>query len=242
MGSDRSSVSSQESDNALGSAKKDKMLGKEEIPDDIELDSDDKFKTDNIDRVLKRNLLSDKCLKEEHDNDQEMEVFKGGSKDCRDKSFKKGSKGDGRMMTRPRRDSSSSLTAATELKAKKEEIGEAASANKKPVKKNDNKKLRDDDDKSDGSTSTGKVVHDKTKKMLKKKIGIGPQSPSYHKSEKNEDEENKNETNLDEEEGSSDLDSICSQPIKKRPSKSKSKLGTRQGGSDNSWPKYFVHY
>merc|ERR1712050_666611 len=76
--------------------------------------------------------------------DEETEVFDQSKKGKEGKGTGKKTKEDIRMLTRPRRDSSSSLAAATELKAKKDEIGEASKI-KKDTKK-EPKKIKEEDD------------------------------------------------------------------------------------------------
>merc|ERR1712083_592658 len=83
------------------------------------------------------------------------------------KETKKKSKEEIRMTTRPRRDSTSSLSAAVELKAKKEDLGDLAKlpATKEATKKSE--KSKDDDD-SSSTGSGGKLPKIKTKDAKKK--------------------------------------------------------------------------
>merc|ERR1711915_565087 len=64
-----------------------------------------------------------------------------------------------RMLTRPRRDSSSSLAAATELKAKKDEIGEPS----KIKKETKPKKIKEEDEKSDSGRPLARGVRSGSK-------------------------------------------------------------------------------
>merc|ERR1712226_157522 len=116
-------------------------------------------------KKFKKNVnVVDKIIKDEP-FDEEMEIFDQSKKGKDLKVGSKKGKDDIRMLTRPRRDSSSSLAAATELKAKKDEIGETSKI-KKETKK-EPKKIKEEDDRSDSGSNGGKVS--KTKKNVKKK-------------------------------------------------------------------------
>jgi len=155
--SDRSSVSSQDS----GELNIKKEI-KEEIFDEIELEGV-KQKIDFDEKKIKKSLnVVDKIIKEEP-VDEETEIFDQSKKGKEGKGTGKKTKEDIRMLTRPRRDSSSSLAAATELKAKKDEIGEPNKIKKEPKPK----KIKEEDDRSDSGSTGGKVT--KTKKNSKKK-------------------------------------------------------------------------
>merc|ERR1711874_252630 len=155
--SDRSSVSSQDS----GELNIKKEI-KEEIFDEIELEGV-KQKIDFDEKKIKKSLnVVDKIIKEEP-VDEEMEIFDQSKKGKDIKGGGKKGKEDIRMLTRPRRDSSSSLAAATELKAKKDEIGEP----NKIKKESKAKKIKEEDDRSDSGSNGGKVP--KAKKSVKKK-------------------------------------------------------------------------
>merc|ERR1712076_96195 len=112
-------------------------------------------------KAKKSVIAADKIIKEEP-LDEEMEVYDRSDKV---KETKKKIKEDMRMSTRPRRDSTSSLTAAVELKAKKEDIGEACKTSKDIKKKVE--KVKDDEDSSINS-GVGKLI--KVKKETKKKV------------------------------------------------------------------------
>jgi len=155
--SDRSSVSSQDS----GEVNIKREI-KEEIFDEIELEGVNK-KLDFDEKKVKKGLnVVDKIIKEEP-VDEEMEIFDQSKKGKDTKGSGKKGKEDIRMLTRPRRDSSSSLAAATELKAKKDEIGEPSKIKKEPKPK----KIKEEDDRSDSGSNGGKVS--KAKKNVKKK-------------------------------------------------------------------------
>merc|ERR1711948_129013 len=83
------------------------------------------------------------------------------------KETKKKSKDEIRMTTRPRRGSTSSLSAAVELKAKKEDLGDLA---KLPTTKELKKKSErnNDDDDSSSTGSGGKLGKAKNKDVKKK--------------------------------------------------------------------------
>jgi len=156
--SDRSSVSSQESGEL-------NIKIKEEIFDEIELEGV-KQKIDFDEKKIKKNInVVDKIIKEEP-FDEEMEFLDQCKKNKDSKVGSKKSKEDIRMLTRPRRDSSSSLVAATELKAKKDDIGETSKL-KKETKKEPRKIKVEEDDRSDSGSNGGKGS--KTKKNMKKK-------------------------------------------------------------------------
>jgi len=158
--SDRSSVSSQES----GELNIKREI-KEEIFDEIDLEGV-KQKIDFDEKKIKKNLnVVDKIIKDEP-FDEEMEIFDQSKKGKESKGGggRKG-KEDIRMLTRPRRDSSSSLAAATELKAKKDDMGETSKIKKE--NKKEPKKIKEDDDRSDSGSNGGKGS--KIKKTVKKK-------------------------------------------------------------------------
>ena len=158
-GSDKSSVSSQEGGDTL--------MKKDEVCDEIDLDAE-KQKTDPEEKKVKKTpQVIDKIIKEEV-LDEETEIF-DASKKGKDVKGKKGK--EERMLTRPRRDSSSSLAAATELKAKKDEIGESVKP-RKEVKK-EKKSIKEDDDKSD-SGSNGSKSSKPLRKIKKKEEPIEP--------------------------------------------------------------------
>ena len=151
-GSDKSSVSSQEGGDLL--------VKKEDVCDEIDLDGD-KQKSEpeekrKIPQIIETKIIKDEAL------DEETEIF-DASKKGKDIKGKKGK--EERMLTRPRRDSSSSLAAATELKAKKDEIGESSKP-RKEVKK-EKKIIKEEDDKSD-SGSTGSKSSKPQRKLKKK--------------------------------------------------------------------------
>ena len=124
-GSDKSSVSSQESGDLVTGVKKD------EVCDEIDLDGV-KQKPDSEEKKPKKPVsVVDKIIKDEP-LDEETEIFDTSKKGKEVKSKKVKEE---RMLTRPRRDSSSSLAAATELKAKKDEIGESSKSSRKEPKK-----------------------------------------------------------------------------------------------------------
>eukprot|EP00090_Calanus_glacialis_P010468 TRINITY_DN18857_c0_g1_i1.p1 TRINITY_DN18857_c0_g1~~TRINITY_DN18857_c0_g1_i1.p1 ORF type:complete len:1601 (-),score=506.46 TRINITY_DN18857_c0_g1_i1:766-5568(-) len=155
--SDRSSVSSQDS----GELNIKREI-KEEIFDEIELEGV-KQKIDFDEKKIKKSQnVVDKIIKDEP-LDEEMEIFDQSKKGKDTKGSGKKGKEDIRMLTRPRRDSTSSLAAATELKAKKDEIGEPSKIKKEPKPK----KMKEEDDRSDSGSNGGKVI--KTKKNVKKK-------------------------------------------------------------------------
>ena len=157
---DKSSVSSQEGGDLQSPAGK-----KEEICDEIDLDGV-KQKPEAEEKKPKKTVSAvvDKIAKEEP-LEEEVEIF-DNSKRVKEVKGKKGK--EERMLTRPRRDSSSSLAAATELKAKKDEmVGESLKLRKSESKK-EIKKVKEEDDKSD-SGGSGPLRGNKTKKLMKKK-------------------------------------------------------------------------
>ena len=154
---DKSSVSSQEG----GDLSTPSAIKKEDCCDEIDLD---KPKPETEEKKIKKTVSNviDKIVKDEP-LEEEVEIFENSRK-VKEAKGKKGK--EERMLTRPRRDSSSSLAAATELKAKKDEIGESSKLRKESKK--DLKKLKDEDDKSD-SGGSGPIRGTKTKKLVKKK-------------------------------------------------------------------------
>merc|ERR1712038_2172398 len=84
------------------------------------------------------------------------------------KETKKKSKDEIRMTTRPRRDSTSSLSAAVELKAKKEDLGDLAKLPTTKELKKKSERNKDDDD-SSSTGSGGKLGKAKNKNLKKKK-------------------------------------------------------------------------
>ena len=156
---DKSSVSSQEGGDITASPAV--AIKKEEFCDEIDLD---KPKPETEEKKIKKTVSNviDKIVKDEP-LEEEVEIF-DASKRGKEAKGKKGK--EERMLTRPRRDSSSSLAAATELKAKKDEIGESSKLRKESKK--DLKKPKEEDDKSD-SGGSGPLRGTKTKKLIKKK-------------------------------------------------------------------------
>merc|ERR1719392_16533 len=117
--SDKSSVSSQDGGDQL-------VIKKDEVCDEIDLDGV-KQKPEIEEKKVKKNVtaVQDKIIKEEA-LDEETEIFDASKKS---KDNLKGKKvKEERMLTRPRRDSSSSLAAATELKAKRDSSSSLAAA------------------------------------------------------------------------------------------------------------------
>merc|ERR1712045_1038202 len=106
-----------------------------------------------IPQIIETKIIKDEAL------DEETEIF-DASKKGKDIKGKKGK--EERMLTRPRRDSSSSLAAATELKAKKDEIGESSKP-RKEVKKEEEPVDQEEECNSDLDNVT------KKKKPQKKK-------------------------------------------------------------------------
>merc|ERR1712048_594784 len=100
--------------------------------------------------------MGDKIVKDEP-LEEEVEIFENSRK-VKEAKGKKGK--EERMLTRPRRDSSSSLAAATELKAKKDEMGDSLKPRKEAKK--EIKKAKEEDDKSD-SGGSGPLRGNKTK-------------------------------------------------------------------------------
>ena len=160
-GSDKSSVSSQEGGDAI--------TKKEELCDEIDLDAD-KQKSDPEEKKVKKNPQVIEKIFNEEALDEETEIF-DASKKVKDVKGRKGK--EERMLTRPRRDSSSSLAAATELKAKKDEIGESSKP-RKELKK-EKKIIKEEDDKSDtGSNGSGAKSSKPQRKIKKKEEPIEP--------------------------------------------------------------------
>ena len=160
-GSDKSSVSSQEGG--------DVVIKKEELCDEIDLDGV-KQKSDSEEKKVKKSTnLVEKIVKDEP-LEEETEIFDASKKT---KETNKGKKAkEERMLTRPRRDSSSSLAAATELKAKKDEIGEPSKPrkdSKKEMKKIKVEKVEkvEEEDKSD--TASNGSRNGKSQRKIKKK-------------------------------------------------------------------------
>ena len=155
---DKSSVSSQEGGDMQSPGGK-----KEEICDEIDLDGV-KQKPEVEEKKMKKTVSAvvDKIVKDEP-LEEEVEIF-DNSKRVKEVKGKKGK--EERMLTRPRRDSSSSLAAATELKAKKDEMGDSLKPRKEAKK--EIKKAKEEDDKSD-SGGSGPLRGNKTKKLIKKK-------------------------------------------------------------------------
>merc|ERR1712029_390681 len=147
-GSDKSSVSSQEGG--------DVVIKKEELCDEIDLDGV-KQKSDSEEKKVKKSSIPVEKIVKDEPLEEETEIF-----DTSKKSLKESNKGkkakEERMLTRPRRDSSSSLAAATELKAKKDEIGEPSKPrkdSKKEMKKIKVEKVEkvEEEDKSDTASN-----------------------------------------------------------------------------------------
>lgn len=149
--SDRSSISSQEGGEGPSGIKKE--IKEELLEDEFDLEVKSQISDSEKKAVKKENSFKEEPL------DEETEVYDRTEKV---KDSKKKNKDDIRMTTRPRRDSTSSLSAAVELKAKKEDIGDPT---KKDVKKKSDKSRDDDDSGSTCSSGTGK----KLKKDAKKK-------------------------------------------------------------------------
>merc|ERR1711994_525072 len=139
--------------------KKEKVEVKEELLDEIDVDVKGQ-KADAEKKIIKKEKIKEEPLDEETEitYDRAEKVVK---------ETKKKSKDEIRMTTRPRRDSTSSLSAAVELKAKKEDLGDLAKlpATKEAKKKSD--KSKDDDD-SSSTGSGGKLPKIKSKDAKKK--------------------------------------------------------------------------
>merc|ERR1712227_517910 len=133
-----------------------------EVCDEIDLDAD-KQKSDPEEKKVKKTPPVIEKIFNEEALDEETEIF-DASKKVKDLKGKKGK--EERMLTRPRRDSSSSLAAATELKAKKDEIGESSKVRKEVIKK-EVKKIKEEDDKSDSGSNGSKGS--KPPRRIKKK-------------------------------------------------------------------------
>ena len=156
--SDRSSISSQEGSEGPSGVKKEKIEIKEELLDEIDFDVKSQ-KSDTEKKVVKKEKIKDEPL------DEETEITYDRAEKV--KETKKKTKEDIRMTTRPRRDSTSSLSAAVELKAKKEDLGDLAKLpTTKEVKKKSEKNKDDDDSSSTGSG--GKIPKIKSKDAKKK--------------------------------------------------------------------------
>ena len=204
--SDRSSISSQEGGEGPSTVKKEKVEVKEELLDEIDVDVKSQ-KADAEKKIIKKEKIKDEPLDEETEitYDRAEKVVK---------ETKKKSKDEIRMTTRPRRDSTSSLSAAVELKAKKEDLGDLAKLPTTKELKKKSERNKDDDD-SSSTGSGGKLGKAKNKDVKKK--------------EEFKDEE------FQEEECNSDLDAAASLKKKKSPSKS-SKTSKSSKGSDDSTP------
>ena len=155
--SDRSSISSQEGGEGPSSIKKEKVEIKEELLDEIDFDSAfQKIETE------KKSKKIEKAIKDEP-LDEETEVYDRTEKIKVEP--KKKSKEEIRMTTRPRRDSTSSLNAAVELKAKKEDIGDSRKEPRDSKKKVDKSKDDDDSGSNSGSVKVGRIKKDSKRKM-----------------------------------------------------------------------------
>ena len=210
--SDRSSISSQESG---------EVKIKEEIYDEIDLDGVKSKSQPDEKKVKKTVNVVDKIIKDEP-LDEEVEIF-DQSKKFKDSFKAKKGKEEVRMLTRPRRDSSSSLAAASELKAKKDEIGETSKI-KKEIKK-EPKKVKDldkDSEKSD-SGSSGSKGSIKAKRSFKKK------------DEKEKDKEKDREKDREKEESlplPAELqDDECSSDVESQKKMQQKKLNNKKKGN-----------
>jgi len=156
--SDRSSISSQEGSEGPSGVKKEKIEIKEELLDEIDFDVKSQ-KSDTEKKVVKKEKIKDEPL------DEETEITYDRAEKV--KETKKKNKEDIRMTTRPRRDSTSSLSAAVELKAKKEDLGDLTKLPTTKEAKKKSEKNKDDDDNS-STGSGGKVTKMKSKDTKKK--------------------------------------------------------------------------
>merc|ERR1712037_977273 len=177
---------------------------KEELLDEIDFDVKSQ-KSDTEKKVVKKEKIKDEPL------DEETEITYDRAEKV--KETKKKNKEDIRMTTRPRRDSTSSLSAAVELKAKKEDLGDLAKLPTTKEVKKKSEKNKDDDD----SSSTGSGV-----KLTKIK------SKDAKKKEEFKDDE------FQDEECNSDLDAAG---LKKKKSPLKSTKSSKSSkGSDDGTP------
>ena len=187
-GSDKSSIGSQEETGAAPLKTSAVLNKKDEVCDEIDLDLATKPKSESTEeKRVKQKVVSsgsagvvDKIIKDESQEDEETEIFDSSKKVKEGKQGKKVK--EERMLTRPRRDSNSSLAAATELKAKKDEIGESSKMKKESKK--EIKKIKEEDEKSD-SGSNGSKGHKSARKLKKKE-----EEPAVEDEECNSDLDN----------------------------------------------------